>query len=96
MVFLGLGFGHALLEAQKSLPQEKASFVVLSEADELSRWISEHLADHPIAPYLKYKSFTTVRSFAPEAVHAPSFVDDVVQTAHDTAALLHFGWSIGE
>jgi len=47
IVFLGLGFGHALLEAQKSLPQEKASFVVVSEADELSRWISEHLVDHP-------------------------------------------------
>lgn len=77
---------------------EAANLTLASFGDELKRLPkgTEHFEGHPIAPYLKYKSFTTVRSFAPEAIHTPSFVDDVVQTAQDTAALLRFGWAIGE
>ncbi len=44
ILFLGLGFGHALTMARKALPQEKASFVIFPEAAQLPRWFSEHLA----------------------------------------------------
>lgn len=42
IIFLGLGFGHAILEACSVLPQEKASFVILPEARELPAWHREH------------------------------------------------------
>lgn len=48
IIFLGLGFGHALLEARESLPQERASFVVLPEAGELPGWLAEHLESQPL------------------------------------------------
>ena len=49
MVFLGLGFGHAVLEACTALPQEKASFVVLPEAKELPGWLEANLPNSPLA-----------------------------------------------
>lgn len=48
LVFLGLGFGHALQAAREALPQEKASFVVLPEATALPAWLSEHLSADPL------------------------------------------------
>lgn len=48
IVILGLGFGHAVSEARKSLPQEKASFVILPEATELAGWISNNLTIDPL------------------------------------------------
>lgn len=48
IIFLGLGFGHALKEACITLPQEKASFVVLPEARELPGWLAEHLDESPL------------------------------------------------
>ena len=49
MIFLGLGFGHAVLEACTALPQEKASFVVLPEARDLPLWLDENLPSSPLA-----------------------------------------------
>ena len=48
ILFLGLGFGHALREVQETLPQEKASFVVIPEAHILPDWLSEHLTENPL------------------------------------------------
>ena len=48
LIFLGLGFGHAVLEACTALPQEKASFVVLPEAAELPGWLEQHLDVSPL------------------------------------------------
>lgn len=43
ILFLGLGFGHAILEATKTLPQEKASFIAFSESSQLPGWLEKHL-----------------------------------------------------
>ncbi|MDA7888788.1 hypothetical protein N9A86_05350 [Akkermansiaceae bacterium] len=48
VVFLGLGFGHAVKAIREALPQLKASFVILPEARELPDWISSHLAEDPL------------------------------------------------
>lgn len=48
IVFLGLGFGHAVKTARESLPQEKASFVILPEAPVVPEWISKHLDEDPL------------------------------------------------
>ncbi len=48
IVFLGLGFGHAVRAARESLPQEKASFVILPEAEALADLISKNLAIDPL------------------------------------------------
>ncbi|MDA7867694.1 hypothetical protein N9C66_06175 [Akkermansiaceae bacterium] len=48
ILFLGLGLGHAVAAARESLPQEKASFVVLPEAAELADLISANLAADPL------------------------------------------------
>ncbi len=48
ILFLGLGFGHAIKMACEALPQEKASFVVLPEAAILPEWISKHITDQPL------------------------------------------------
>jgi len=48
LVFLGLGFGHAVMSARQILPQEKASFVILPESPLLPQWISEHLSENPL------------------------------------------------
>ncbi|MEN8773732.1 MAG: hypothetical protein ABF379_07330 [Akkermansiaceae bacterium] len=48
IVFLGLGFGHAVAAARESLPQEKASFVVIPEAETLVDLISANLAVDPL------------------------------------------------
>jgi hypothetical protein len=48
IIFLGLGFGHAVKMACEALPQEKASFVILPEATILPEWMSKHLAGDPL------------------------------------------------
>ncbi len=48
IIFLGLGFGHAVVEACSSLPQEKASFVILPESNELASLFSQHLPSDPL------------------------------------------------
>lgn len=48
IVFLGLGFGHAVKAACQALPQEKAAFVILPESPLLPQWISDHLSDNPL------------------------------------------------
>jgi hypothetical protein len=48
ILFLGLGFGHAVKMACEALPQEKASFVIFPEAHLLPSWISTHLAENPL------------------------------------------------
>lgn len=48
ILFLGLGLGHAVAAARESLPQEKASFVVLPEAAELANLISANLTADPL------------------------------------------------
>jgi len=46
LIFLGLGFGHALRAAWKSLPQEKAEFVILPEAEGLPDLLTKHLPEN--------------------------------------------------
>lgn len=48
MVFLGLGFGHAVEAARQALPQEKSSFVILPESSELPTLLSSHLESDPL------------------------------------------------
>lgn len=48
IIFLGLGFGHAVKTAREALPQEKASFVILPEAPIVADWISRHLEEDPL------------------------------------------------
>jgi spermidine synthase len=48
IVILGLGLGHAVAAARESLPQEKASFVILPEATELADLISKNLTIDPL------------------------------------------------
>ncbi len=48
IIILGLGLGHAVTAARESLPQEKASFVILPEAAELANLISTNLAIDPL------------------------------------------------
>ncbi len=48
ILFLGLGFGHAVKVARQLLPQEKSSFIVFPEAEQLPKWISTHLAEDPL------------------------------------------------
>ncbi|HBI31852.1 MAG TPA: hypothetical protein DDY45_07435 [Verrucomicrobiales bacterium] len=48
IVILGLGLGHAVAAARESLPQEKASFVILPEAIELADLISKNLTIDPL------------------------------------------------
>ncbi len=48
ILFLGLGFGHAVKMARETLPQEKASFIIFPEAALLPKWISEHLDEDPL------------------------------------------------
>ena len=48
IVFLGLGFGHAVKLVRETLPQEKASFVILSESGILPDWLSRHLDEDPL------------------------------------------------
>jgi len=48
LIFLGLGFGHAIKAAREALPQEKASFVVLPEAPALVDWLPVCLDENPI------------------------------------------------
>ncbi|MGC6580882.1 MAG: hypothetical protein ACON4K_00975 [Akkermansiaceae bacterium] len=48
LIFLGLGFGHAIKAARHFLPQEKASFVIFPEAEVLPNWIEKHLPESPI------------------------------------------------
>jgi hypothetical protein len=48
VIFLGLGFGHAVKMACEALPQEKASFIVLPEARVLPDWLTSHLAEDPL------------------------------------------------
>ncbi len=48
-IFLGLGFGHAVLESMKVLPQEKASFIILPEAAEIPGWLANHVDNEGLA-----------------------------------------------
>lgn len=48
LLFLGLGFGHAIKSVREALPQEKASFVIFPEARQLPHWISTHLKEDPL------------------------------------------------
>lgn len=48
LIFLGLAFGQAVAAARHFLPQEKASFVIFPEADELPDWVEKHLPESPI------------------------------------------------
>lgn len=48
LVFLGLGFGHAVKAAREALPQAKATFVVLPETPDLPGWLSAHLSENPL------------------------------------------------
>ncbi|MEN8694250.1 MAG: hypothetical protein ACN4GG_06615 [Akkermansiaceae bacterium] len=48
IIFLGLGFGHAVASALHFLPQEKASFVIFPEAEILPEWLETHLPESPI------------------------------------------------
>lgn len=49
LIFLGLGFAHALSAALELLPQLKASFVVLPESPDLPAWLTHHLPQLPLA-----------------------------------------------
>ena len=48
IIFLGVGFGHAVAAAKMFLPQEKASFVIFPEATELPDWLISHLPTDPL------------------------------------------------
>ena len=48
IIFLGLGFGHAVKMAREALPQEKAAFIVFPEAPVLTDWVSTHLEEDPL------------------------------------------------
>ncbi len=48
LIFLGLGFGHAIRTACEVLPQEKASFVVFPESTPLPGWLSQNLPEDPL------------------------------------------------
>ncbi|MDB4354221.1 hypothetical protein N9Z02_02845 [Akkermansiaceae bacterium] len=48
ILFLGLGFGHAVVAARHHLPQEKAAFVIFPEAEEVPEWLQEHLPENPL------------------------------------------------
>lgn len=49
IIFLGLGFGHAVAAARRLLPQEKASFVIFPEAAVLPEWVTKYLPLDPLA-----------------------------------------------
>ncbi|MDA7518710.1 hypothetical protein N9A89_06445 [Akkermansiaceae bacterium] len=48
IIFLGLGFGHAVTAARHYLPQEKATFVVFPEAAKMPEWVETHLPENPL------------------------------------------------
>ena len=66
IVFLGLGFGHAVKAARVALPQEKASFVILPEARELPPWVSKHLTEDPLDDERVYFEDTPPFSHLPD------------------------------
>ncbi|MGJ8696024.1 MAG: hypothetical protein ACSHYF_06885 [Verrucomicrobiaceae bacterium] len=48
IIFLGIGFGHAVAAAREFLPQEKASFVIFPEAEILPEWLQKYIPANPL------------------------------------------------
>lgn len=65
IIFLGLGFGHAVEAARQFLPQEKASFVVFPEAEELPEWLETHLPESPIDDHQNRVHIETLSPYRP-------------------------------
>ncbi|MEM8484833.1 MAG: DUF2461 domain-containing protein [Bacteroidota bacterium] len=67
------------------------------ESDEqlkrMPRGYEEH-ADTPIAPYLKWKSFTIAKPVKDKAMQTPAFMEEVVDFMGNVHPLLQYGWKI--
>ncbi len=48
IIFLGLGFGHAVTAARHYLPQEKAEFIIFPEGEKSPEWLETHLPENPL------------------------------------------------
>ncbi len=60
----------------------------------LPRGFEEH-AESEIAPYLKWKSFTTSREFKDAALQKSAFLKEVVRFMEEVYPFLEFGWKTG-
>lgn len=54
----------------------------------------EDYAETDVADVLRWKSFTTSRSFPDVALQTPDFTGDVVQMMRDVRPLLEYGWEV--
>lgn len=54
----------------------------------------EAYADSEIEPYLKWKSYTTSRTFKNQDLKSPSFAGEVATFAQDVYPLLLYGWEV--
>lgn len=54
----------------------------------------EDWGEHPLADYLRLKSFTVGRSVPDADLQSPGFTEIVLQMAHDSLPLLDYGWEV--
>ncbi len=54
----------------------------------------EDFSDSELAPYLKYKSFTTGRSLSDAQFESRDLIQDLIAMMEDVYPLLEFGWSV--
>jgi len=76
----------------------EAHNLIFSQEDALKRLPRgyEEYTEHPLADYLRLKSFTVGRRVPDDAMQRPGFADQVMDMMHDVRPLLEYGWQFKE